>query len=94
MKKLIKPASLLLYLLMILVFFFVGVYYAVITGAAEGQGLAAGAIVVGYGVFTGFLALLVSFFIAYYASAKVVVRFNQVLAIILLFLYPLQLTGR
>ncbi|NBC05170.1 MAG: hypothetical protein GVY20_15920 [Bacteroidetes bacterium] len=84
MKKLFKPACLLLYLLMILVFFFLGVYYAVITGAADGQGLAAGAIVIGYGFFTAFVALLISFFIAYSASPKTIVRLNQGLAIILL----------
>lgn len=84
MKKLFKPACLLFYLLMILVFFFFGVYFAVITGAADGQGLAAGAIVIGYGVFTAFVALLVSFFIAYSASPNTIVRLNQGLAIILL----------
>lgn len=84
MKKLFKPACLLFYLLMILVFFFVGVYFAVITGAAEGQGLAAGAIVIGYGVFTAFAALFVSFFIAYSASPEAIVRLNQGLAITLL----------
>lgn len=84
MKKLFKPASLLFYLFMILVFFLAGVYYAGITGAAEGQGLAGGAIVLGYGVITAFFALLVSFVIAYYTPREVIVRINQVLGIIFL----------
>ncbi|MDR9367050.1 MAG: hypothetical protein RI575_17070 [Balneolaceae bacterium] len=84
MKKLFKPASLLFYFFMIVVFFFAGVYYAGITGAAEGQGLAGGAIVLGYGVITAFIALLVSFFIAYYTPREVIVRGNQVLGVIFL----------
>lgn len=84
MKKLFKPASLLFYFFMVIVFFFAGVYYAGITGAAEGQGLAGGAIVLGYGVIAAFIALLVSFIIAYYTEREVIVRMNQILGIILL----------
>jgi len=69
---------------MILVFFFAGVYYAVLTGAAEGQGLAAGAIVIGYGVFTAFTAFFFSFIITYHSSLEWITRLNQILAIILL----------
>lgn len=84
MKKLFKPASLLFYFFMILVFFIAGMYYAGITGAAEGQGLAGGAIVLGYGVITAFIALLVSFVVAYYTPREVIVRINQVLGVIFL----------
>lgn len=84
MKKLFKPASLLFYFFMIVVFFFAGVYYAGITGAAEGQGLAGGAIVLGYGVITAFVALLVSFIIAYHAPREIIVKVNQVLGVIFL----------
>lgn len=85
MKKIFKPASLLFYLVSVLVFFFAGVYYAVLTGAAEGEGLAAGAIVIGYGVFTAFIAFLVSIVCAYYLSGESIVRLNQLFGIILLF---------
>lgn len=84
MKKLFKPASLLFYFFMVIVFFFAGVYYAGITGAAEGQGLAGGAIVLGYGVISAFVALLVSFIIAYYAERELIVRINQILGIVFL----------
>lgn len=84
MKKFFKPASLLFYFLMILVFFFAGVYYAGITGAAEGQGLAGGAIVLGYGVISAFIALFISFVIVYYVSLDRVIRMNQVLGIVFL----------
>lgn len=67
---------------MVIVFFFRGVYYEGITGAAEGQGLAGGAIVLGYGVITAFVALLISFIIAYHAPHEIVVKINQVLGII------------
>lgn len=82
MKKLIKPASLLLYLLSLLAFFFAGVYYAVITEAAKDQGLAGGAIVLGYGVMFGFFAFVIALFVAYYATHKTIVIANRILAII------------
>lgn len=85
MKKLFQPASLLLYLCVIFVFFFAGVYFAVFTEAAEGQGLAGGAIVLGYGVIAACIALLFSFVLAYHAPVEVIVRINKILGIIFLF---------
>ncbi|MGI9544327.1 MAG: hypothetical protein ACR2MX_13790 [Cyclobacteriaceae bacterium] len=84
MKKLIKPSSLLLYLLSLVVFLMVGMVFAGVTGVAKGQGLAGGAIVLGYGVMFGFTALFISFFIAYYASHSVIINTNRVLAIALI----------
>ena len=84
MKKLIKPSSLLLYLLALVVFLMVGMVFAGITGVAKGQGLAGGAIVLGYGVMFGFIALVISFFIAYHASHRVIKNINRVLAIALI----------
>lgn len=69
---------------MIVIFFFAGVYFAGITGAAVGQGLTGGAIVLGYGVMTAVIALFVSFIIAYYAPWEIIVRTNQVLGVIFL----------
>lgn len=67
---------------MVVVFFFAGVYYAGITGAAEGQGLAGGAIILSYGVITAFVALLVSVVITHYVSHEIIIHANQILGII------------
>ena len=83
MKKLFKPASLLLYMLSLSVFFLMGASYAGISGAAEGQGLAGGAIVFGYGVVFGALSFVAAIFMAYYAKKKTVIIANRVLAIVL-----------
>ncbi len=82
MKKLIKPASLLLYLLSLLVFFLAGMVYAGVSGVAKGQGLAGGAIVLGYGVMFGIIALVVSIFIAFYVKHRAVVITNRILAVV------------
>ncbi len=80
-----KPTSLLLYLLAIIVFFFLGAFFAGITDAGEGQGLAGGAIVVWYGLNFAFFAFLLSLIIAYRASQKFIVRLNKILSIVFLF---------
>ncbi|MCB9266353.1 MAG: hypothetical protein H6558_15095, partial [Lewinellaceae bacterium] len=80
MKQLLKPASLLLYLLALLVFFIAGLFYAGLTGAGEGQGLAASAIVLGYGVVFGLFALVAALFFAGYTTQKNVVAANRLLA--------------
>ncbi|WP_373514425.1 hypothetical protein [Persicitalea sp.] len=83
MKKLIKPASLLLYLLAVLVFFILVLTYGGLSGAGKGQGLAGGAIVFGYGLVAAFLALIVYFFVAFYASHIAVVKTNRILTAVL-----------
>ncbi|WP_191858863.1 hypothetical protein [Hanstruepera ponticola] len=82
MKRFIKPYSLLLYLLASITFFFLGMFYAGITDAAKGQGLAGGAIVFGYGIISAFFALLISIFLAYKASRKAILTVNKVLGLI------------
>lgn len=89
MSKLVKPASLLFYLLTILVFFPIGIEFAEIIGAAEGQGLAGAAIFLGYGVMFSFTALLFSFLIAYNLPRERIIVFNKVLAILLLVFFAL-----
>ena len=84
MKKLIKPASLLFYFQTILVFFFVGVSYSGLTHAAKGQGLAGGAIVVGYGVMFAFIAFIVSIIVVYNVKVQIIVITNRILAIVLI----------
>ncbi len=83
MRDLLKPYSLLLYLLVIIVFFFLGVIYAGIIDAGKNQGLAGGAIVLGYGVISSFFALLASLFAASRLSRNIIVNINKTLGIIL-----------
>ncbi len=80
LKNLIKPASLLLYLLSILTFMLLGMTYAGVSGAGEGQGLAGGAIVFGYGVMAAGVALIAALLLAYQARHRVIVVTNQILA--------------
>ncbi|MCB0749342.1 MAG: hypothetical protein KDC90_17905, partial [Ignavibacteriae bacterium] len=64
MKKLIKPALLLLHFQTILVFFLVGVTYSGLTDATNGQELGGGAIVLGYSVMFAFIAFITSIIVA------------------------------
>jgi hypothetical protein len=79
MKKIFKPASLLLYALTIIVFFVGGFLIAALTGAGENQGLAGGAIVLFYGLVTAFAALIISIFAAYILKEKAVILLNKIL---------------
>lgn len=85
MSKLFKPQCLLLYLLVIVVFFFVGIVFAGITGAAKGQGLAGGAIILFYGLISAFLALVLSMIFTSKAELSQVVRANKILGLLSLF---------
>lgn len=84
MKKMINRASLLLYFQTILVFFFVGITYAGLTSAAKGQGLAGGAIILGYGVLFACVAFIASILVAYYVRDRIVVIINRIMAIMLI----------
>lgn len=84
MKKLLKPANIGFYLLMLLTCFILGLYFAGAIDAGKNQGLAGGAIVVGYGVLFAGVGFVASFFIAYYIATKVIVKLNIFLLLILL----------
>ena len=62
MKKLLHPSCIVMYLLALPVFFLFGLLLAGYLGAGKGQGLAAGAIVLGYGVLAAGIAIIVAFF--------------------------------
>ncbi len=79
MRKLLKPAKLLFYLLCALVFFIVGLYVAGALGAGKNQGLAGGAIVLGYGVMFSGAAFLLSIAVAFKLPHKYVVTTNWIL---------------
>lgn len=86
MKNLFKPASLLLYLLTFLNFFLIGVSFSKIIGATEGQGLASGAIVLGYGMTFAIGAFILAVVSVNYLSEKSISKINRLLVIVLLIL--------
>lgn len=77
----VKPYNLLLYLLAILTSFFAGLSYAAMIDAGKGQGLAAAAIVLGYGVMAAVIGLIIALFVAYQAQRRTIVRLNIILAL-------------
>ncbi len=87
MKKTFKPANLAFYFLAPLAFFIAGLYFAGVTGAGKNQGLAGGAIVLGWGVLFGGIAFFASFFIVHYAPQKVIVRLNYLLLVLVIVAY-------
>ena len=78
--QMVKPYSWLLYLLAIIASFFVGLSYAGFIEAAKGQGLAGGAIVIGYGVVAAAIGLILALFVAYQTNRKTIFRLNIILA--------------
>jgi hypothetical protein len=86
MNKFIKPASILFYLLSFLVFVILGASFAGITGAADDQGLAAGAIVLGYGIISGFVAIIASIVLVSRISHKFIIIANRILFLLFLVL--------
>ena len=87
MKKLLKLANIGFYILMLLVCFVLGLYFAEAIDAGKNQGLAGGAIVLGYGVLFGGIGFIASFFIAYYATTKVIININFLLLLVLLVMW-------
>ncbi len=79
----IKPFSLLFYFLAFFTGFFVGVIIAGLLQAGKDQMLAAGAIVLGYGVLGGGIGFIASLFLANSLSRKVLLRINLILSICL-----------
>lgn len=84
MKNFFKPARIAFYILMLLSFFIIGLYYAGFIDAGKGQGLAGGAIVLGYGVLFGGIALIASFFIAHFLEISKIKIINWCLLALLL----------
>lgn len=84
MNNIFKPASLLMYLLVFLIFFIVGMTFAGVAEVAKGQGLAGGAVVVFYGFYTAIIALVISLFIAHKTSEDTIIKINKIFGILLL----------
>ena len=72
------------YFLSLVDFFIMGMILAALTNAGEGQGLAAGAIVLSYGVASGFIMFIISIIGARYLSEIKIKLFNKILLILLL----------
>ena len=84
MNNFFKPANLLFYFLFSLLFFFAGLSYAGLTDAGEGQGLAGGAIVLGYGIAFAFGALVISVIVANTLPIRSIKRFNKIIGVIVI----------
>lgn len=84
MRNTFKLASFLCYLLTLVVFFFLGMYLVSWTGAAEGQGLAGGAIVLFYGLITAIIGLVLAIILANKSSIKTIKTVNVVLGVVLI----------
>lgn len=75
-------------LLSFVAFFFMGGYISKLLGAAEGQGLASGAIVFMYGLVAGLVGIVAAVIVLRHASASLVTKLNvglSLLALVLLF---------
>jgi hypothetical protein len=55
-----------------------------ISGAVKGQGLAAGAIVLSYGLYAAFLAFVAALLVSWFAEDKNIIRINRVMLLLLL----------
>jgi hypothetical protein len=69
------------------VFFIAGMYFAGLIEAGKNQGLAGGAIVLGWGVLFAGIAFLLSLFISYYLEHKKIIKLNWILVVLLLIGY-------
>lgn len=69
---------------MILASFLIGVLLVGITGAAKNQGLAGGAIVLGYGIIGAGIGLILSLILVSKLDGKIIVRANWVLVVALI----------
>jgi len=80
----LKPYSLLLYLLASIAFFFVGLGVAGLVGAGKNQGLAGGAIVLGYGVITAFFSFIAAIILVSNSNKSLIVKCNKILTIVII----------
>ncbi len=84
MQNFVRPASILLYFLAILVFFLAGMSFAAFTGVAEDEGLTGGATLLWHGLIFGMVAFVIALFVVLKATHRMVVAVNRILAVVLL----------
>ena len=87
MKNVYKPYSILSHLLCLILFFFIGVLFAKWIEAGKGQMLAAGAIVLSYGIVAAFIGLCISIFASYRLSKKNMIRSNLISIVLIICLW-------
>ena len=87
MKKLLKPAIFLLAFLALICFFLIGLVIAKLTAAAEGQGLAGGAIVLFYGLVSALIGLIAAIALGYFLPLKRIKQLNLVVFILALVVF-------
>jgi len=84
MRKFIKPAAIVFYLFSALTFFFAGISFASFSGAAEGQELASGAILLSYGMVFSLITILIAIVIVAKVSSRAIISFNKMLLVIII----------
>lgn len=84
MNKFFKPSSVVLYFLLIFLFFILGAIVAGISGVAKNQGLAGGAIVLGYGIMTALGGFILSIIFVTRVNVKNIKKTNWFLLALLL----------
>lgn len=83
MKNAFNPFSFLLYLIMSLLGFLVGLFIAKWTGAGKNQMLAGGAIVLGYGVVGWIVGLITALLTVNQLNRKEIIKSNKFFGVIL-----------
>lgn len=86
MKRFFLPSSLLLYVLSFVNFFIIGALVAKALGAGHGQGLAAAAIVLSYGVWTAIVAFIAAIVVVRTAPKRLIMLMNKILGALLFLL--------
>jgi energy-coupling factor transporter transmembrane protein EcfT len=71
---------------MVIVFFFVGLFFAKLVGAGKNQMLACGAIVLFYGLVSAGIAFTIALFITYTLKHHTLIKFNKVLGLLFIVL--------
>ena len=80
MKSYFQAFKLLFYLLSTFLFFLLGMILAGVSGAADGQGLAGGAIVLFYGLIAAGIALIFSIVAGSYFPKNIILKLNYAFA--------------
>ena len=89
MSKLFKIARLLFYFFITIIFFFVGIYIAKLVGAGKNQMLAAGAIVLFYGLISAGMAFILALLVAHKLKHNTLIKINKILGIVFFLLISL-----
>ncbi len=82
MNKYIKPSSLAFYLLIIILFFVIGAVLARVSGVAENQGLAGGAIILGYGLMAALGGIVLAFIVISRANIEKIKKANWIILLL------------